>query len=181
MIYADGAGAVVLEAIQSDKPVGILSHCTETFANGNAFVLHMGASSNPDCKEQNLFLKMNGRKLYEQALKLVPLVIKSSLEKIGLSLQEIDKLLIHQANTKMDEAILKELSEVCGVNRLPCDIMPMSISWLGNSSVATLPTLYDLMQKGQLEGHTIKPNGLLAFAAVGAGININSMIYRVPE
>ena len=124
---------------------------------------------------------MNGRKLYEQALKLVPQVIKNSIDKIGLSFNDIDKLLIHQANNKMDEAILKELSELCGTHRLPSDIMPMSISWLGNSSVATLPTLYDLMSKGQLDGHTMKPNGLLAFAAVGAGININAMIYRVPE
>jgi len=174
------ASGVILEARQSNTPVGILSHYTETFTDGNAFVLHMGASSNPDYRESNLFLKMNGRKLYEQALKLVPLVIKNSIDKIGLSLNNIDKLLIHQANNKMDEAILKALSDLCGVSRLPCDIMPMSISWLGNSSVATLPTLYDLMSKGQFPQHVIKPNALLAFAAVGAGININSMIYRVP-
>jgi 3-oxoacyl-[acyl-carrier-protein] synthase-3 len=118
--------------------------------------------------------------LYEQALKHVPQVIKKSIDKIGLSFSDIDKLLIHQANNKMDEAILKELSELCGTNRLPGEIMPMTISWLGNSSVATLPTLYDLISTGQYDGHAVKPNSLLAFAAVGAGININSMIYRVP-
>jgi 3-oxoacyl-[acyl-carrier-protein] synthase-3 len=180
MIYADGSGAVVLEAKESVTPVGILSHDTQTLANGHAFILHLGPSSNPHYPENNLFLKMNGRKLYEQVLKHVPQVIKNSIDKVGISFTAIDKLLIHQANNKMDEAILKELSELCGTNRLPRDVMPMSISWLGNSSVATLPTLYDLMSNGQLTGHTLKPNALLAFAAVGAGININSMIYKVP-
>ena len=181
MIYADGSGAVILEAKESVLPVGILAHYTETLANGHAYILHLGPSSNPHYSENNLFLKMNGRKLYEQALRHVPQVIKNSMDKIGLSLRDVDKLLIHQANNKMDEAILKELSELCGTNRLPGDIMPMSISWLGNSSVATLPTLYDLIIHGQLNGHTMDPNALLVFAAVGAGININSVIYRVPE
>ena len=58
--------------------------------------------------------------------------------------------------------------------------MPMTISWLGNSSVATLPTMLDLMEKGQLDGHTLHSGDNIVFASVGAGMNINAVVYRVP-
>jgi len=58
--------------------------------------------------------------------------------------------------------------------------MPMIISWLGNSSVATLPTLLDLFLKGKLENHELKKGDVIVFAAVGAGLNVNSMIYKAP-
>lgn len=180
MIYSDGAGAVILEARQSDTPIGILSHSTETFAGDQAYLIHLGRSYNPQQPASDLFLKMNGHKLYECALRFVPQNIKLSIEKAGLGISDIHKLLIHQANQKMDTAILDRLAGLFNVEKLPAEVMPMIISWLGNSSVATVPTLYDLLSKGQLENHSIKKNDILAFAAVGAGININSLIYRIP-
>jgi 3-oxoacyl-[acyl-carrier-protein] synthase-3 len=58
--------------------------------------------------------------------------------------------------------------------------MPMTISWLGNSSVATLPTMLDLLQKGKLENHnTLQTGDIVVFASVGAGMNINSMVYKM--
>jgi 3-oxoacyl-[acyl-carrier-protein] synthase-3 len=54
----------------------------------------------------------------------------------------------------------------------------MCIHWLGNSSVATVPTLYDLVKRGQIEGHEVKPGDLLLFASVGAGMNINAICYQ---
>ena len=180
MIYSDGAGAIVLESHLSDQKVGILAHCTETFANGHAYTLFMNKSNNPDYPVDHLFLKMHGHKLYEYALKLVPQIIKTSIEKAGLTLTDLNKLLIHQANSKMDQAILERLAALYGAEKLPSEMMPMTISWLGNSSVATVPTLYDLISKGELPDQSFRANDVLAFAAVGAGININSMIYRVP-
>jgi 3-oxoacyl-[acyl-carrier-protein] synthase-3 len=180
MIYADGAGAVIVEARASDKPVGILSHCSQTFATEHAFVLRMGKSNNPDYPVNNLFLKMQGRSLYEHALKVVPNAIKESIDRAGVTIDKIDKLLIHQANTKMVEAILKRLYEEFGIKQVPENIMPLTISWLGNSSVATLPTLYDLFSKGKLENHVMKKGSVIVFASVGAGVNINSMVYQVP-
>jgi 3-oxoacyl-[acyl-carrier-protein] synthase-3 len=56
----------------------------------------------------------------------------------------------------------------------------MIISWTGNSSVATLPTLLDLITKERLDGHRIRPGDILVFASVGAGMNVNSMVYKVP-
>ncbi|HPF66028.1 ketoacyl-ACP synthase III, partial [Lentimicrobium sp.] len=67
MIYSDGAGAVVLSAVESETPVGILSHVTRTDALEHAYLLRMAGSYNPEDK-RNVYLKMNGRKLYEYAL-----------------------------------------------------------------------------------------------------------------
>ena len=62
---------------------------------------------------------------------------------------------------------------------MPEYIMPMSINKLGNSSVATVPTLYDLILKGELENHSIDKGDHIIFASVGAGMNINAIIYQV--
>jgi 3-oxoacyl-[acyl-carrier-protein] synthase-3 len=86
-------------------------------------------------------------------------------------------VLIHQANEKMDEAILKRFYRLYKLP-MPEGIMPMTIQKLGNSSVATIPTLLDLILKGELEGHSIKPGDLLLFASVGAGMSINAFVYR---
>jgi 3-oxoacyl-[acyl-carrier-protein] synthase-3 len=180
MIYADGAGAVILEARQSDTPVGILAHHAQTNAGEYTFVLKMEPSYNPDYKGHDLFLKMRGRVLYEHALKAVPAVVKASLEKAKIPITEVKKVFIHQANTKMDEAILKRLFEAYGVTT-PEGVMPMSISWLGNSSVATVPTLYDLVSKGDMPEHQLTKGSVIVFAAVGAGVNINAVVYRIPE
>jgi len=94
-------------------------------------------------------------------------------------IQEIKKILIHQANGKMDDAILKRFYELYGISDLPEHVMPMTISWLGNTSVATLPTLFDLILKNELPPHNITSNDAIVFASVGAGMNINAMVYRM--
>ena len=100
---------------------------------------------------------MDGHKLYEYALKRVPGVVKESLEKAKVDLSEVSKVLIHQANAKMDEAILKRIYKLCGGGVPGPDVMPMTIAWLGNSSVATVPTLLDLLLREQLEDHRAHP------------------------
>lgn len=182
MIYADGAGATIVEAMTSphNGGVGILSHAARSDTLEHAHMLWMDKSYNPDYQGNELFLKMDGHKLYEYALKTVPQVVGESLEKAGLSLGDVNKVLLHQANEKMDEAILKRLYRLYGVKQVPPDVMPMTISWLGNSSVATLPTLLDLLLKGKLNNHGLKKDDVVVFASVGAGMNINSMVYRMP-
>ena len=180
MLYADGAGALIVEAKESVTPVGILSHNSRTYAE-NAFILRMDKSNNPDYLFQDqLFLKMQGRTLYEQALKVVPLVIKESLDKAGVDVENISKILIHQANKKMMEAILRRFYDEFGLKQIPENIMPITVSWLGNSSVATLPTLYNLMSKNQLPEHKLTNGNTIVFASVGAGVNVNSVVYKIP-
>lgn len=177
MIYADGAGATILEG-KADSEAGILSHKTQTHTSAEAFYLHSGGSSNPGLITEDKFIKMDGRKIYEYALKNVPLVIQQAMEKAGTDIKDIKKVLVHQANGKMDEAILKRLFKLYGITDTPMEVMPMTISTYGNSSVATIPTLLDLMLKNQLKDHTVKPGDIAVFTSVGSGMNINAMVYR---
>jgi len=179
MLYADGAGAVVLEARVSETPVGILAHKTRSDTFTHSDMLNMGLSFKCDDEtKDNLYLKMNGRKLYQYALETVPQAIKDCLEKSNINIEDISKVLIHQANGKMDDAILKRFYSLYKLADSPKDVMPMTISKLGNSSVATLPTLLDLIMKGNLEPHHINKGDIIVFASVGAGMNINSLVYR---
>ena len=180
MIYADGAGAVVMEATETEGSAGILSHATRSDTVEHARLLWMGPSYDPAYPENRLFLKMYGRKLYQYAVQTVPGVVKESLDRAGLTLTDVAKVLLHQANEKMDQAILDRLFRLYGVAEIPHRIMPMTISWLGNSSVATLPTLFDLMRRGEMEEQGLHPGDVVVFASVGAGMNINSLVYRNP-
>ena len=180
LIYADGAGAVVLEAQVHPEPVGILSHAVRSDTLDHADLLRMDHSFDLESGDEELYIKMKGRKLYEYAIATVPGVVRLSLERAGLSLEQVDKVLIHQANGKMDEAILKRLFKLYGIKDVPAGIMPMTVSWLGNSSVATVPTLLDLILKGKLNGHSLMSGNQVVFASVGAGMSINSMVYRCP-
>jgi 3-oxoacyl-[acyl-carrier-protein] synthase III len=180
MIYADGAGAVVLEGQAHAKPVGILSHAVRSDTLEHAGLLRMDRSFDQEGGAAPLFLKMEGRKIYEYAVATVPGVVRLSLERAGLTLAQVDKVLIHQANGKMDDAILRRLFKLYGISEIPERIMPMTISWLGNSSVATIPTLLDLVMRGRLEGHSLASGNHVVLASVGAGMNVNAVVYRCP-
>jgi 3-oxoacyl-[acyl-carrier-protein] synthase-3 len=180
MLYSDGAGCAVLEARSSSEPVGLLAHAARSDTLEHASLMWMGRSYKPDFESDALFLKMRGRKLYEYAVTRVPELVRESLNKAGLRLRDVDKILMHQANAKMNEAILKRLFGLGEDGEVPAGVMPMTISFLGNSSVATLPTLLDLILEGKLEGQSIKSRDLVVLAAVGAGMNINSVVYRWP-
>jgi 3-oxoacyl-[acyl-carrier-protein] synthase-3 len=176
MLYSDGAGATILEATTAEEPVGILSHAMRSDTITQAYMLRMGRSYGPGYNGDDLFLKMDGHDLYKYAVRTVPLVVLECVEKAGLTLGDINKVLLHQANDKMDRAILRK---VFGKTEIPDNIMPMSISWLGNSSVATLPTLLDLMLKGEIDNHSLKKGDNVVIASVGAGMNVNTVIYRM--
>ncbi|WP_373521117.1 3-oxoacyl-ACP synthase III family protein [Aquiflexum sp.] len=181
MIYSDGAGAVVLEGVESEEPIGVLCHKTRTDTLTQAHLLKMDVSYNPDFKDDTLFLKMNGRKLYEYALNTVPVLMKQTIEKSGLGIKDISKVLIHQANAKMDEAILIRTLKLFGVTQKPAGIMPMIISKMGNNSVATVPILYDMIARKELNGYYFSSGDNLVFASVGAGMNVNAFVYKIPE
>jgi 3-oxoacyl-[acyl-carrier-protein] synthase-3 len=175
MIYADGAGATIVET--TDENFGILSYESASYTYTEKDYLFYGKSYNTDLDPDVFYIKMHGRKIYEFALSNVPTAMKSCLEKSGIAIEEVKKILIHQANEKMDEAIINRFYKL--YNETPPEgIMPMSINFLGNSSVATIPTLYDLLVNNQLENHEINKGDVLLFASVGAGMNINAFVYR---
>ncbi|KAF2342134.1 3-oxoacyl-ACP synthase III family protein [Flavobacterium tistrianum] len=175
MIYSDGAGASILEA--STDETGLLAYESATYATDEAGYLFFGKSYNKDLDPDTKYIKMYGRKIYEFALSNVPCAMKSCLDKSGIGIDEVKKILIHQANEKMDEAIIERFYKLYD-KTAPKDIMPMSIHDLGNSSVATVPTLYDLILQGKVENHEINKGDVLIFASVGAGMNINAFVYR---
>ncbi|MCR9016652.1 3-oxoacyl-ACP synthase III family protein [Aquiflexum gelatinilyticum] len=180
MIYSDGAGAVVVEGIESEKPVGIIAHKTRTDTLTQAHYLRMDVSYNLNYEDDTLFMKMNGRKLYEYALNTVPVLVKQVIEKAGFGIVDVNKVLIHQANAKMDHAILERTFKLFEKEAMPEQIMPMIIAKMGNNSVATVPILYDKIVRNELPAHHFNSGDVLVFASVGAGMNVNAFVYIQP-
>jgi len=178
MIFSDGAGAVIVEAVESETPVGILAHSSRSDIDPG--MLKMGVSLNPDYHGTEINIRMAGHKVYAYALNAVPGVVKDSLDRAGLHLTDISKVLIHQANEKMDEAILHRVFKLYGIKEFNIDVMPMTIRTLGNSSTATVPTLLDLILKNKMEDHAIESGDNIILTSVGAGMVINSIVYRFP-
>lgn len=176
MIYSDGAGATIVEA--TDEEGGILAHATATFTYDEAYYLFFGDSFNKTHDPNVRYIKMHGRKIYEFALSQVPKAMKECLDESGVSIQDVKKILIHQANEKMDEAIIDRFYKLYQLPT-PENIMPMSIHYLGNSSVATIPTLYDLILKNQIENQKLNKGDIVIFASVGSGMNINAIVYKM--
>jgi 3-oxoacyl-[acyl-carrier-protein] synthase-3 len=176
MIYSDGAGATILEV--SEEKGGILAHESASFTYDEANYLFFGNSFNKTHDPNVRYIKMHGRKIYEFALSNVPKAMAECLDASGIKINQIKKILIHQANEKMDEAIIQRFYKLYN-QTAPKGIMPMTIHRLGNSSVATVPTLYDAMLKGEIENQEIHKGDIILFASVGAGMNVNAIVYQV--
>lgn len=181
MIFSDGAGACVVEYQEVDEKngSGILSSATLSHCIDEAYYLYLGESNFPHSDPRLRYIKMKGRKIYEYAIKHVPSAMKECLDKAGVDIRDISMIFIHQANEKLDEAIIKTLYKLYGIDKMPENAMPMNIHKLGNSSVATVPTLFDTVRKGKLEGFSLKKGDVVLFASVGAGMNINAVCYRI--
>jgi 3-oxoacyl-[acyl-carrier-protein] synthase III len=180
MIFSDGAGACILEYKETNENgSGILSTAVMSHCEDEAYYLYMGKSNFPDSDPRLRYIKMKGRKVYEYAMKYVPAAMKECLDKAKVDIKDLKKVFLHQANEKMDEGIIKAMYKLYNISEVPEHIMPMSIHKLGNSSVATVPTLYDLVKKGELENHSLSEGDIILFASVGAGMNINAVCYSV--
>lgn len=175
MIFADGAGAAIVA--QSNETGGILSHESATYTQDETYYIYSGKSYHQNANSSQ-YIKMHGRKVYEFALSHVPKAMKACLDSSGKSIKDLKKIFIHQANEKMDEAIVKRFYRLYR-EPVPENVLPMSIQKLGNSSVATVPTLYDMVLKDQYPEHKLKEGDLIIFASVGAGMNINAITYQL--
>lgn len=176
MIYSDGAGATIIEATEEEG--GIKSHLSATHAHDEAYYLFNGCSYNKDADQDTKYIKMYGRKIYEFAVTHVPKAMKECLDKSGYGIDDVKKVFIHQANEKMDEAILQRFYKLYD-KTIPEGIMPMTIQELGNSSVATIPTLFDSVKKGMVKNQEVHKGDVVIFASVGAGMNINALVYKM--
>jgi 3-oxoacyl-[acyl-carrier-protein] synthase III len=176
MIFADGAGACVVEAREGEQ--GVIAHRTVSHTAEELDYLYMGHSYKLNGNAHRLYIKMQGRKIYEYALTHVPQAVKDCLDQAGIHLNKVNKFFIHQANQKMDEAIASRIFRLYKLREVPENIMPMSIQKLGNSSVATIPTLLDLVRKNEMPEHSLNKGDIIVMASVGAGMNINVAVYR---
>ena len=174
MIFADGAGATIIE--DSDEEGGILSHKTESYTEDQLYYLFYG-KSNKEISNNTRYIKMNGRKVYEFALTNVPKAIKMCIDEAGVKISDVKKILLHQANAKMDTAMGKRLYKLYDME-FNEDIMPLTVKYFGNSSVATIPTMFDLIRRKKLDSHVFNSGDIIIFASVGAGMHINAMVYQ---
>jgi 3-oxoacyl-[acyl-carrier-protein] synthase-3 len=178
MIFSDGAGAAIVEANTKDDGSGIIATANMSHTEEEVDYLYYGKSNSPESNQDIKYIKMLGRKIYEYSLNYVPEAMKMALDKSSILIESIKKILIHQANEKMDAAIVQRFYRKYGIRVKVDEVMPMSIRELGNSSVATVPTLYDMVLKGQIPEHHIEKGDILLFASVGAGMNINAFVYQ---
>lgn len=176
MIFSDGAGACILQR-NSDGNGGILSTAVRSDTGVEAGFIHSGGGNDRDGGEPQ-FIKMSGRKVYEYVLNYVPRAMKECLDQSGESISNLKMVFLHQANEKMDEAIIKRFYGLYDMDGVPEHIMPMNIAWMGNSSVATIPTLLHQVLGGQLEPFELAAGDVILMASVGAGMNINALTYR---
>ncbi len=178
MLFADGAGAAILERISldADNQAGVLTHLTMSDCINGADYLKMGDSLNLETEGQ--FIRMNGKGVFRYAVTAVPAAIKECLDKAGLGLDDVDRFVIHQANVKMNKIILRRLYELYGQASYPEEIMPLVVDKLGNSSAATVPTVLDMIFKKQLANQSINKGDIVVFAAVGSGMHANCIVYK---
>ena len=178
MIFSDGAGACILEYSEADDlKAGILSARVRSDCGEETDLIHLSGTHKPATGHDRRYIKMKGRKVYEYALRHVPLAMRDCLDAAGVGIDGLKAIFIHQANEKMDEAIVKSFYASYGITQVPHNVLPMSIQWLGNSSVATIPTLFDLVSRGKMAGFQLNRGDVIIFASVGAGMNINAVCY----
>ena len=175
MIFADGAGATIVSATNDGG--NILANVTTTLANDEAYYLYFGKGNKASDKDHTRYIKMLGRKVYELAVVHVPSAMAEAIEEAGVSIAEVKKVFLHQANEKMDEAMVKRLYRKFKADA-PDGVMPMNIKEVGNNSVATVPVLFDMVRRNQMPDHEVNKGDVILFASVGAGMNLNCIVYR---
>lgn len=173
VIFADGAGAVVLGAVEQDQP-GILSshlHADGTFAE-ELYCIAPSSSQEVRISQEliergDFFLKMNGNTVFKHAIVRFMEVIEEALDYNGYSKDDIDLLVPHQANLRISQYVQKKLG-------LPDEKVFNNIMYLGNTTAGTIPiALSQAWEQGKL-----KQGDLVCLAAFGAGFAWASVLLR---
>ena len=171
VLFGDGAGAVVLQASDRDRLLGFELRSDGTL-NG---CLNLSYTSTPseitDGKtvQHGTFqpITMNGKEVYRFAVKRVPEIIEKGLFHAGLTPDDIDWLLLHQANQRILDAVADRL-------KVPSERVISNMSRHGNTSAASIPIALD---EAVREGH-IKPGDVIASSGFGAGLSWGAAIFE---
>ncbi len=172
VLFGDGAGAVVVQASDDDSR-GILDCLLHTNGNeaerlwtkagGSAFRPYF----HPDMYESGDYVPVvEGRKVYALAVTFMPKVTREILERNGLTTDDLDLVIMHQANLRINEGVQKRLE-------LPDDKVFNNIQKYGNTTAATIPiALHEALEQGRA-----KPGDLVCFVGLGSGLNWGAILY----
>lgn len=177
VLFGDGAGAFVLRR-DPDPTVGFLGG--RLFSDGSLFDLiwveGVGFRHQPYVDHTQLDAElhlpsMNGMELFRQAVRLMPEAVAAVVADHGLSTDDLDLVIAHQANQRIIAAVARQFGWADNDPRVPCNI-----DRYGNTTAATLPLLFhDLRNQGRIDS-----GQLLAFTAFGSGAHWGASLYRVP-
>ena len=169
ILFGDGAGAVVLQA--SDEP-GVLSVRLGADGTGaDLLYVPAGGSAAPVTPENlaagDTYLKMNGNEVFKFAVRAIPGVTKQALADSGLTTDDVDWLVPHQANQRITDTVAQRLG-------IPHDRVVCRIEDTGNTSAASIPIALDSLYR---DGH-LRPGNVLALVGFGAGLTYGAAIVR---
>ena len=174
VIFGDGGGAFVLEADDSGDGRGFLGFEMRTDgAHWDKLYVPGGGSASfpyfsPEMFADNRTVPIvEGRQVFRLATTAMPQIVKETLEKNGLALEDLSLLLMHQANLRINEAVQKGLG-------LPDEKVFNNIQKYGNTTAATLPLVF---HEAKREGR-IRPGDLVCFTALGAGLHWGAGLLR---
>lgn len=176
VLFGDGAGAMVLHRGKAEDE-GIMA--TSLHTDGDSFELiwvpGVGFKERPyvtaaDLAADRHLPQMDGGGLFRKAVKLMPEAAQAVLAKTGLSLDDVDVVVAHQANDRILEGVRRQF----GVGP---EKVPSNIGSYGNTTAGTLPILFHELK----EAGRIAPGSLVCFAAFGAGAHYGAALYREPR
>ncbi len=164
VIFADGAGAAVVRAAAAGA---IASTLGSDGSRGGTIYVKSRENFNPFVPEQKPtdWLFMDGGEVFKFAVRKVPEAILEALDAADLTVDDIDWFLLHQANTRINEAIAKRL-------KIPMEKVPSNLEHVGNTSGGSVPILLDEVNRQGL----LKPGDKIVFAGFGAGLTWGVMI-----
>ncbi|MDQ8021683.1 MAG: beta-ketoacyl-ACP synthase III [Moraxellaceae bacterium] len=164
VLFGDGAGAVVLAA--DDKP-GILSSALHADGSQHQILNTSGQIAGGEIVGSP-FLRMDGQAVFKQAVKVLGDVGQEVLDLAGVTLDELDWLIPHQANIRIMQSVAKRL-------KVPAERMVVTVDVHGNTSAASVPLALDVAVR---DGR-IRPGQLVMLQGVGGGFTWGAVLARV--
>jgi 3-oxoacyl-[acyl-carrier-protein] synthase-3 len=171
VLFGDGAGAVVMQANESDRLLGFELRSDGT--QNKSLNLAYDAQTKEIVKDVTVSqgnyqpITMNGKEIYRFAVQKVPEVIEKALFRANISTSEIDWLVLHQANQRILDAVAQRLS-------IPSEKVISNLAHHGNTSAASIPLALDeAMRQGK-----IQPGDIIATAGFGAGLTWGAAIFQ---
>lgn len=165
VLFGDGAGAVILEAQETEEKTGILS--THLYANGNHQDL-LYTNGGVSTTGQSGKLVMEGREVFKHAVTLMAGAVVAALEENNMSADDVDWLVPHQANIRIIESTAKKL-------KMPMEKVVVTVANHGNTSAASIPLAFD----EAIRSKKVKKGDTVLFEALGGGLTWGSALVRL--